>query len=150
MKLVEPVARVLPGWKAADVSDDRVLVRVTARESIEHDGRQVDCFRVETDRATVETLAAEKGLDFVGVASRPAGNTMELEPVKIGLWDRYGGSMPSGWTRMILEDFEFDFEDGNNYLVVRLKEKKSDVEAGDGDAIGEDTHVGGGGSVKRN
>ncbi len=35
---------------------------------------------------------------------------MELEPVKIGLVDRYGGSMPSGWTRMILEDFEFDFE----------------------------------------
>ena len=35
---------------------------------------------------------------------------MELEPVKVGLWDRYGGSMPSGWTRMILEDFEFDFD----------------------------------------
>ena len=35
---------------------------------------------------------------------------MELEPVKIGLWDQYGGSMPSGWTRMILEDFEFDFD----------------------------------------
>ena len=67
-------------------------------------------FYLETDRATVEALAAEKGLSFVGVASRPAGNTMELEPVKIGLWDRYGGSMPSGWTRMILEDFEFDFD----------------------------------------
>jgi len=35
---------------------------------------------------------------------------MELHPVKVGLWDRYGGSMPSGWTRMILEDFEFDYE----------------------------------------
>ena len=67
-------------------------------------------FYLETDRATVEALAAEKGLSFVGVADRPAGNTMELEPVKIGLWDRYGGSMPSGWTRMILEDFEFDFD----------------------------------------
>ena len=35
---------------------------------------------------------------------------MELSPVRIGLWDQYGGSMPSGWTRMILEDFEFDFD----------------------------------------
>jgi hypothetical protein len=35
---------------------------------------------------------------------------MELEPVRIALWDEYGGSMPSGWTRMILEDFEFDFD----------------------------------------
>jgi hypothetical protein len=65
---------------------------------------------LETDRATVEALAAEKGLDFWGVAAAPPEDAMELRPVKIGLWDRYGGSMPSGWTRMILEDFEFDFD----------------------------------------
>ena len=35
---------------------------------------------------------------------------MELEPVKIGLWDQYGGSMPSGWTRWILEQHEFEYE----------------------------------------
>ena len=67
-------------------------------------------FYLETDRSTVERLAEEKGLSFVGVTQRPGGTAMELEPVKIGLWDRYGGSMPSGWTRMILEDFEFDFD----------------------------------------
>jgi hypothetical protein len=67
-------------------------------------------FYLETDRATVERLATEKGLSFVGVAQRPAGDAMQLEPVKIGLWDQYGGSMPSGWTRMVLEDFEFDFD----------------------------------------
>jgi hypothetical protein len=52
-------------------------------------------------------------------------------------------------TAYYIKDFEFDFEKGNNYLVVRLKEKKSDVEAGDGEGIGEDTYVGGGGSVRR-
>lgn len=67
-------------------------------------------FYLETDRSTVEALAREKGLNFVGVTSRPSGSAMELEPVKIGLWDEYGGSMSSGWTRMILEDFEFDFD----------------------------------------
>ena len=67
-------------------------------------------FYLEADRSVIEGLATENGLRFEGVPSRPAGNAMELEPVKIGLWDRYGGSMPSGWTRMILEDFEFDFE----------------------------------------
>jgi hypothetical protein len=30
--------------------------------------------------------------------------------VRIALWDRYGGSMPSGWTRWLLEQFEFPFE----------------------------------------
>jgi hypothetical protein len=28
---------------------------------------------------------------------------------RIGLWDQYGGSMPSGWTRWILEQFEYPF-----------------------------------------
>jgi hypothetical protein len=32
-----------------------------------------------------------------------------LKPVRIGLWDRYGGSMPSGWTRWLLEQFEFPY-----------------------------------------
>src|SRR5690606_6072596 len=78
--------------------------------SAEGESFETGAFYLETDRATVERLAEEKGLDFVGVASRPSGDAMELEPVKIGLWDQYGGSMPSGWTRMILEDFEFDFD----------------------------------------
>lgn len=33
-----------------------------------------------------------------------------MKPLRIGLWDQYGGSMPSGWTRWILEQFEFPFE----------------------------------------
>jgi len=33
-----------------------------------------------------------------------------LKPVRIGLWDQYGGSMPSGWTRWLLERFEFPFK----------------------------------------
>ena len=67
-------------------------------------------FYLESDRSNIERLAEEKGLDFLGVVSPPAGSSMELSPVRIGLWDQYGGSMPSGWTRMILEDFEFDFD----------------------------------------
>ncbi|MFQ5536729.1 MAG: M14 family metallopeptidase [Gemmatimonadota bacterium] len=67
-------------------------------------------FYLEAPRSEMEALAREKGLSFVGVSRRPGGEAMELHPVRIGLWDRYGGSMPSGWTRMILEDFEFDFD----------------------------------------
>ena len=35
---------------------------------------------------------------------------MKLKPVRIGLWDQYGGSMPSGWTRWVFEQYEFPFE----------------------------------------
>ncbi|MHB1194878.1 MAG: M14 family metallopeptidase [Longimicrobiales bacterium] len=65
---------------------------------------------LETDRATIDVLAREKGLSFVGVARAPQGTSMPLRKVRIGLWDRYGGSMPSGWTRMLLEQYEFDFD----------------------------------------
>jgi hypothetical protein len=35
-------------------------------------------------------------------------NRMKKAP-RIGLWDQYGGSIESGWTRWILEQFEFPF-----------------------------------------
>ncbi len=57
----------------------------------------------------VETAAAEMGVNFTGVAEEPTGAVLELNEVRVGLWDRYGGSMPSGWTRFMLERFEFPF-----------------------------------------
>ena len=61
-------------------------------------------------RTMLEGMAAELGLNFTSLTRPPAGRALKLRPVKIGLWDRYGGSMPSGWIRFILERFEFDFE----------------------------------------
>jgi hypothetical protein len=55
-------------------------------------------------------VAEEIGLSFVGVASPPTGAAYRLNPVRIGLWDEYGGSRTSGWTRWLLEQFEFPFE----------------------------------------
>lgn len=50
------------------------------------------------------------GIDAHAVARRPAGDGMALKPVRIGLVDRYGGVMSSGWTRFLLEEYEFPFE----------------------------------------
>ena len=57
----------------------------------------------------LQKLADEVGLNFDGVASRPTGEAYKLRPMRIGLWDRYGGSMPSGWVRWLLEQYEFPF-----------------------------------------
>ena len=54
--------------------------------------------------------ATELGVSFLGVDRAPAGQAMELVRPRIGLWDQYGGSMPSGWIRYTLEDFEFDYD----------------------------------------
>ena len=61
-------------------------------------------------RRVLEEAAREVGLTFHGVSAPPAGGALELQRPRVALWDRYGGSMPSGWTRKILEEFDFDFE----------------------------------------
>ena len=63
----------------------------------------------ELGRPGLEALAAETGVDFHAAAA-PLTETLRLRRPRVALWDRYGGSIPSGWTRKILEDFGFDFE----------------------------------------
>ncbi len=58
----------------------------------------------------LQDLAQEKGLIFEGVTVKPTGEAYRMRAPRIGLWDRYGGSMPSGWVRWLMEQFEFDFE----------------------------------------
>jgi hypothetical protein len=63
-----------------------------------------------TTRPLVEKIAADLGVTFDAATARPAGDAITLRKLRIGLVDRYGGSMPSGWTRFIFEQFEFPFE----------------------------------------
>ncbi|MEK6407536.1 MAG: M14 metallopeptidase family protein [Acidobacteriota bacterium] len=57
----------------------------------------------------LQKLANDIGLTFDAVASKPTGDAYKLRALRIGLWDRYGGSMPSGWIRWLLEQYEFRF-----------------------------------------
>ena len=61
-------------------------------------------------RAVLEAGAKELGVSAYAVAQAPVGDALKLKPVRIGLVDQYGGSMPSGWVRYIFEHFEFPFE----------------------------------------
>jgi hypothetical protein len=58
----------------------------------------------------LSVIAKKLGVSFAGVAKQPSGDVLKLRSMRIGLWDRYGGSIPSGWTRWILEQFEFPFQ----------------------------------------
>ena len=57
----------------------------------------------------LERIASQLGTRFVGSPVAPGTHARALKPVRVGLWDRYGGSMPSGWTRWLLEQFEIPF-----------------------------------------
>ena len=57
----------------------------------------------------VQQLARDVGLSFQAVPRSPEKSALQLKPVRIALWDQYGGSAPSGWTRFVLEQFEFPY-----------------------------------------
>ena len=61
-------------------------------------------------RALVEDAVRTLGLDAYALARAPGGERLPLKPARVGLVDRYGGVMTSGWTRFLLEQFEFDFK----------------------------------------
>jgi hypothetical protein len=62
-----------------------------------------------TTLAKLQKLAGDVGLNFDAIASKPSGEAYRLRAMRIELWDRYGGSMPSGWVRWLLEQYEFPF-----------------------------------------
>jgi hypothetical protein len=59
---------------------------------------------------TLSQAAQDLGVSFRTAAARPPATATRIRPVRVGLWDCYGGSVSSGWTRWILERFEFPFE----------------------------------------
>jgi len=58
----------------------------------------------------IELLSAEKGIIFNGVTAKPTNMNDKVMPQRIALWDRYGGSMSSGWVRWIFEKYNFPFQ----------------------------------------
>jgi hypothetical protein len=74
--------------------------------------RSADGFYVPFTARSSEVLAKaafEMGVPVTAAGAAPA-NSVDVKKARIALWDRYGGSMASGWTRWLLEHFEFDFD----------------------------------------
>jgi hypothetical protein len=46
---------------------------------------------------------------YVSGSHRPA-NTAKISPARVALWDTYGGSIPSGWVRFIMEQYHFPID----------------------------------------
>ncbi|MFN4146512.1 MAG: M14 metallopeptidase family protein [Runella sp.] len=61
-------------------------------------------------KAALEKAAKDYGVEAKAVAKRPKDGMTKVSPMRIALWDTYGGSMPSGWVRLILEQYKFPFK----------------------------------------
>ncbi|HYW13516.1 MAG TPA: M14 metallopeptidase family protein [Longimicrobium sp.] len=75
------------------------------------DGAQAGDFWVDGRQSfqLLDRMADSLGLR-IQASRRMPRESAPLRPLRIGLVDRYGGLMPSGWTRWILEQFSFPYE----------------------------------------
>jgi hypothetical protein len=58
----------------------------------------------------VEQGAKEFGVPVYAQAKAPAGDALKLKPIRVGLYDQYGGLMPAGWTKWLFEQYEVPFQ----------------------------------------
>jgi hypothetical protein len=104
------VYRVDPRVNHAAIAVNRLIAagqNVSARAGAGDGG----FYAAATPQSTeiLQKAARELGVVVTTLEGNPSGATAVRMP-RIGLWDQYGGSMPSGWTRWIMEQFEFPFE----------------------------------------
>jgi hypothetical protein len=109
-------------------------------------------------RALLDKLAAEMGLSFDAAPAAPAMDVLKLKAIRVALWDTYGGSMPSGWIRYLLEQqfatpfelvFAPDLDAGNlgsKYDVIILPNGAGISGGGRGGGFGPEGGGGGRGS----
>ena len=60
--------------------------------------------------AQVEKLSEAQGIRFTSVNQKPEGMNDKVSAQRIALWDKYGGSISSGWVRWIFENYHFPFK----------------------------------------
>lgn len=73
------------------------------------DTESQDFFVDVKGKSILDVMGTNFGLKSKSVSKKP-NQLIPVNSMKIGLFDQYGGSMPSGWVRWLLEQFEFEYE----------------------------------------
>ncbi|GAB4044000.1 M14 family metallopeptidase [Spirosoma jeollabukense] len=58
-------------------------------------------------KTLLDKSAKDLSLEITGLTKRPGTAMTKVAPMRIALWDTYGGSMPSGWVRWLMEQYHF-------------------------------------------
>jgi hypothetical protein len=59
--------------------------------------------------AKAKSILDASGMTVTSIGKRPT-NVRKVKPMRIGLWDTYGGSMASGWVRWLMEQYHYPAE----------------------------------------
>lgn len=57
-------------------------------------------------KTILQKAADELGLNVAGISKAPA-TMIKVSAPRVALWDAFGGSMPSGWIRWLMEQYHF-------------------------------------------
>ncbi len=60
-------------------------------------------------KALIDKTVADNPVQFMPVSQKP-NQLSKIKKARIALWDIYGGSMSSGWVRMLMERFNYAFD----------------------------------------
>lgn len=83
----------------------------------DHDGHAAGSFIVEAMeglKSDLEEMSNELGIDFTELKSYSGEKSTQLKPIKVGLYKSWQANMDEGWTRWVLEQFEFDLDTLHN------------------------------------
>ncbi|KRG43572.1 hypothetical protein ARC78_01095 [Stenotrophomonas pictorum JCM 9942] len=108
-----PVAHSSRGYLLdARVNDSVLVINRLLREGVEVrrlPGRDGAFFLPAVPVPQLERALRGTGVRAVVPKGRVEAGEVVHAP-RIALWDHYGGSMVSGWTRLVLENFGFDYQ----------------------------------------
>ncbi|MGE0772027.1 MAG: M14 metallopeptidase family protein [Cyclobacteriaceae bacterium] len=65
-------------------------------------------------RANLDKISKELGVSFDGLSAKPSVASRSLKQIKVGLYKSWVANMDEGWTRWVLEQFEFDLDTLHN------------------------------------
>jgi len=66
----------------------------------------------------VKTLTRELGVTIAGIKTKPSGNLRNLGKVKVGVYKSWQANMDEGWTRFVLEQYDFDLDTLHNEDIL--------------------------------
>ncbi|MFP4293734.1 MAG: M14 metallopeptidase family protein [Cyclobacteriaceae bacterium] len=81
------------GEAAADLEEGSILIEKSA-----------------ASQTQVAQLAQEMGLDFKGINERPGAQLHTLKQPRVGLYKSWDANMDEGWTRWLLDQYEFVYD----------------------------------------
>ena len=104
------------------------LLKEGARVSVEPaaDGRAARVWVLNASRKSLDSLAADPGMRISTADGAAPAQALAIKAPRVGMYSPYnGGNMDEGWTRWVLEQYEFDLTTLHNaeFRAGKLRDK---------------------------